>query len=423
MRINKTTLSNGVRILSKKMAHLRSVSMGVWVSVGARDETPAQSGLSHFIEHMLFKGTAQRSAYEIAKAFDVIGGHTNAFTSMESTCYHARVMDGHLDIMTEILSDIFLNSRFAPEEVEKERPVIQQEIRMSEDAPEEHVHQLSEQAFWGDHPLGRSILGTPENIQTFDSQALQGFFRRFYQPERILIAAAGNVAHSHLVEQVAPAFEPLPRGEGPPPRAVPRFHSGVAVHYRDLEQAHLCIQLPGLPVTDSRRYAFSLLNSMVGGNMSSRLFQEIRERRSMAYSVYSFASAYCDVGAFGVYAGLDPEKLPTAVAVILNELNRLKTEPPTQQELADAKEYTKGCLMLAGESSDNQMARLAQNTYYFGEYIPMDQVIRGIEAVRPEALSELARLFTPEQTFITVLGPIKAPKALEKQLKEGVYAI
>ncbi len=408
--VSKTRLPNGVRILTRKMPYVRSVSMGVWVGVGARDEALSESGLSHFIEHMIFKGTARRTAYQIAKAFDVIGGQTNAFTAMETTCYHARVMDAHLDTMVDILSDIFLNSVFDEKEVEKERPVIFQEIGMVEDNPEEYAHMLSERAYWGDHPLGRSILGTRENVITFNADMIRDFFHRFYQPDHIVISAAGNVEHDRLVDLIAPAFASVRTGDGLPKRVTPAGRSGVHAHPRDIEQAHICLETRGMSAVDPRRFAFSLINTLLGGNMSSRLFQEIREQRGLAYAVYSFASSYADAGAFGVYAAVHPQRIEETVELALVELRRMKSETVDPQELRDAKEFTKGCLLLSSESVDNQMARLAQNEIHFGEYFTVNQVIDNIEAVTPDEIQATARsLFQTEQLTLTLLGPAPDP--------------
>lgn len=403
----KTILPNGIKIVSQHMPHVRSVSMGVWVDVGARDESDAQSGLSHFIEHMIFKGTTRRSAYDIAKAFDAIGGQTNAFTSTESTCYHARVMDTHLETMVEILSDIFLNSMFDPLEVERERPVILQEIGMVEDAPEEYVHLLAGETFWGDHPLGRSILGTRDNIRSFSADTIKDFFRRFYHPERIVISVAGNVDHDRFVELVGPAFAAIRSGQPLPKRTTPRIEARSRTHVRHLEQVHLCLATPGMAITDPRRFAFSLLNTLLGGNMSSRLFQEIRERRGLAYSVYSFMMSNVDAGMFGVYAGVGPSEVQRTLALIRKEMDLMQHAPVSADELRDAKEFTKGNLWLAAESVDNQMVRLAQNEIHFGDYIPMAQVVRSIDAVTADELQALAaELFQPDQLCTTLLGPV-----------------
>jgi predicted Zn-dependent peptidase len=417
---DKTALGNGVRILTQRIPYVRSVSLGVWVNVGARDESADENGLSHFIEHMIFKGTARRSAYDIAKAFDAIGGHTNAFTGMETTCYHARVMDAHLDTAVDILSDIFLNSVFDPAEVERERPVIFQEIEMVEDSPEEFIHVLAEAAFWGDHALGRPITGSRDNVLRFDSDALKTFFRRLYQPERILIAAAGNVDHDSLVERLASAFETVRPGNGFPGRKPAQGQAGVFPTERALGQIHLCLETPGIATTDPRRYAASLLNTILGGNMSSRLFQEIREKRGLAYSVYSFMGSYDDTGTSGVYIGTNPEKGTEALELILGELGRFRDAPVGVGELRDAKEFTKGGLLLAAESVDNAMVRLAQNEIHFEEFVPLDRVIERIDAVTAEEIRQLAGdLFDPSRAVLTCLGPTEDAHAYEALLANG----
>ncbi|MGD1974742.1 MAG: pitrilysin family protein [Desulfobacterales bacterium] len=411
MTVDKTTLKNGIRIVSKTMPHARSVSMGVWVNVGARDESELESGLSHFIEHMIFKGTSKRSAFQIAKEFDAIGGHTNAFTAMENTCYHARVMDTHTETMVDILSDIFINSVFDPAEVDKERPVILQEIGMVEDSPEEYVHVLSGHNFWGDNPLGRSILGSPQNIIQFDAPMIKKFFSRLYQPERIVISAAGKLDHHHLVDLVQPAFETILPGNGIPQRITPQGCSVVDLNHRELEQMHICLSAKGLSITDPRRYTFSLLNTILGGNMSSRLFQEVREKRGLAYSVYSFISSHGDTGMFGVYVGVAPERAQETTQLVLNEIHKLRKERVDTSELKGAIEYTKGGLMLASESIDNQMVRSAQNEIHFGCEIPLQKIIDSVESVTPEDIMALANdLFHPRQMALTLLGPVNNNK-------------
>ncbi len=416
--VRKTILANGVKIVSKKMPYARSVSMGVWVSVGARDESESESGLSHFIEHMIFKGTARRSAFQIAKEFDAIGGQTNAFTSMEHTCYHARVIDSQVETMVEILSDIFLNSLFDPAEVERERPIICQEIGMVEDSPEEYVHVLSGRNLWGNHPLGRSILGSRENVIRFDASTIKSFFRRFYHPERIIISVAGNVDHQRFVELVGPAFETIAPSGSLPARTTPVVKARVRTHRRELEQEHICLSTPGLSVTDSKRFVFCLLNTILGGNMSSRLFQQIREQRGLAYSVYSFMSSHVDTGMFGIYTGVDPRYTMEAVDLMVASLRRLKAEHVSADELKDAKEFTKGNLLLAAESVDNQMVRLAQNEYHFQRFIPINQVVEQIDAVTSEHIMDLARhLFQAEQIALTLLGPAPDDGKLRNSLE------
>jgi predicted Zn-dependent peptidase len=415
--INKTVLSNGVKIITKKIPHVRSVSMGVWVNVGARDETIDQSGLSHFIEHMIFKGTARRTAYQIAKEFDAIGGHTNAFTSMEHTCYHAKVLDTHLDTMVDILSDIFLNSVFDPREVDRERPVIVQEIGMVEDSPEEYLHQLASENFWGDHPLGRSILGPRENILNFKAETIKSFFHRFYHPERILVAVAGNVDHHRIVERVGPSFESIHNGDDLQDRQMPKIKPRQQALHRSLEQAHICLATPGLSITAPQRFAFSLMNTIMGGNMSSRLFQEVREKRGLAYSVYSFMATHVDTGMFGIYAGVQPDAVMETIELLVQAIRQVKGKAVSDGELGDAKEFTKGNLCLATESVDNQMVRLAQNEFHFGAYIPVQAVIDQIEAVTVEEIQALANdLFKPELASLTLLGPMATEIDLQEAL-------
>ena len=405
--VNRTALDNGIRVLTKHMPHVRSVSMGVWVDVGARDESITENGLSHLIEHMIFKGTRRRSAYDIAKEFDAIGGHTNAFTSFETTCYHAKVMDSRLESMVDILADIFLNSVFDPEEIERERPVILQEIGMSEDSPEDYLQTLAGKAVWGDTPLGRSILGTRENVSAFTSSDVKRFFKRLYQPDRILISAAGNLDHRQIVDLVRGGFEKIKPGNGFPERTAPSIRATTGVFHRELEQEHFCINTPGISITDKRRFAFSILNTILGGNMSSRLFQDIREQRGLAYSVYSFASSFMDRGLFGVYAGVSPENTELTIELVLKQLDNLKKTPVGSTELADSKEFIKGNLLLAAESNDNQMVRLAQNEINFGRSIPVSEVLAQIEAVSAGDIQELAdRLFDNRQFSLTMLGPL-----------------
>ncbi len=414
--VNKTILSNGVRILSKKIPYVRSVSMGVWVNVGARDESTDESGLSHFIEHMIFKGTKKRTAYQIAKEFDAIGGHTNAFTSMELTCYHAKVMDTHLETMVDILSDIFLNSTFDSQEIEKELPVILQEIAMVEDNPEEHIHTLFSNNFWGDNPLGRSILGTGENIMRFDDKTTREFFHRFYHPERIVIAVSGNIDHDQLVNLIGTAFESIKSNSSSLKRVTPQIGSQqITLNHRKLEQVHICLGTKGLAITDPGRYALSLINTILGGNMSSRLFQEIRERRGLAYSVYSFLSSHVDTGMFGIYMGVSPQNAYDSIELVLKELQKIKSGSITPTELSDAKEYTKGNILLSAESTDNQMVRLSQNEIHFGRYIPLEDIVDNIEAVTREEIAQRAEsMFDSDFMTVTTLGPIDDTKVIER---------
>jgi len=412
-----TTLPNGTRIVSEFIPYVKSFSIGFWFNVGARDENSRNNGISHFIEHMIFKGTRKRSAYQIAKEFDVIGGHTNAFTAMENTCYHAKVIDSQMEIMVDILSDIFINSVFDPLEVDKERPVILQEIGMVEDSPDEYVHVLSGNNFWGDNPLGRSIMGSPENIIRFDDQMIKNFFYRLYLPDRIVIAAAGNLDHQNLVDLVGPEFEAIQPGNGFSERVTPQGRTLVDIRQRDLEQVHICLTTGGLSITDPRRYAFSLLNTILGGNMSSRLFQEVRERRGLAYSVYSFVSSHVDTGLFGVYIGVNPQRILETIEVVLGEIHKLKTSRVDAVELQRAIEYTKGNLLLASESTDNQMVRTAQNEIHFENDISLQSVIEKLESVSENDILELAEtIFNGRELVLTLLGPVDIDKRVIEEI-------
>ncbi|OEU45569.1 MAG: hypothetical protein BBJ60_00855 [Desulfobacterales bacterium S7086C20] len=414
---HKTVLGNGIRIVTKRVPHARSVSMGVWVDVGARDERPEEGGICHFIEHMIFKGTEKRTAVEIAKELDAIGGQCNAFTSKENTCYHAKVMDTCLDTMVDLLSDIFLNSVFDPQELDRERQVILQEIRMLEDTPDEHVHVLSAQAAWGNHSLGRSILGNPETVTSFDSSAIKEFFKRAYQPERIVIAAAGNIEHESFVGLTAHAFEVVRRHNDFPHRIEPAMNRAIKVHPKSLEQVHICLGIKGVHVTDPRRYSGAVLNVVLGGNMSSRLFQEIRERRGLAYAVYSYLSLYSDTGRWGVYVGVDNSKTDEVLDVIVKEMIRVKEEAIDGSELINAKQYLKGGLYLSAESTENQMVRIAQNEMNFGRYITLKEMEEKIESVTVEDIEELAGdIFRDEFAALTLLGPVDEKASYENIL-------
>jgi predicted Zn-dependent peptidase len=405
--ISKTVLSNGIKVITNKMPHFRSVSMGVWVNVGGRDESSSQSGMSHFIEHMIFKGTQKRTAFQIAKEFDAIGGQSNAFTSTENTCYHAKVMDTHMETMVDILSDIFLNSVFDEREVENERTVILQEIGMAEDSPDEYIHILSGMNFWSGNSLGRSVLGNRENVNCFDSDSIKRFFHRFYQPDRIVISVAGNVEHNHFMDIAGPAFESIRPGDPFPERRVPDEQCNINLHYKNLEQVHICLGTKGISITDPRRFAFSLMNTILGGNMSSRLFQEIREKRGLAYSVYSYVSSFVDTGMFGAYAGVSPANMKQSIQLILKELSKIKEKRVDSNELHSAKEFTKGNLMLASESNDNQMVRMAQNETHFERCIPLEEIITKIDAVTETDILHLAEnLFQDNRYALTLLGPV-----------------
>ncbi|MFP4475559.1 MAG: M16 family metallopeptidase [Desulfatibacillaceae bacterium] len=407
--VEKTTLENGIRILTKQMPFVRSASVGIWANVGSRDEQAAANGACHFIEHMIFKGTRRRSAYDIALEMDAIGGHSNAFTTMEHTCFHGKVLSKHLPRLVDILTDIFLASVFDPEEVRRERDVIYEEIRMLEDTPDEYLHLLCGAAVFGEHPLGRSILGTRETLSRMDADSLRQCFHDWYRPESIIITAGGDVDHQQFVDLISPTFAAMPSGNELPAREAPVPKAGVFVSERQLEQVHLCLATRGLAASDPRRYSYSLLNILLGGNMSSRLFQQIRENRGLAYNVYSFAPAFMDCGMLGVYAAVHQDNVRETIEVILEQMARFRDEKLTPRDLEGAKDYIKGSIFMSAESTDSQMLRLAQNEVQFGRYIPLAEVAANIDEVTADHVVDIAsHIFRQDHLALTMLGPVSS---------------
>jgi predicted Zn-dependent peptidase len=410
---SKTVLDNGVKILSESLPHARSVSLGIWIGVGSRDETRAQNGISHFIEHMIFKGTRRRTTLDIARELDAIGGLSNAFTGKENTCIHSRVLDRHFPQLVDILSDLFLYSRFDRGEMDREKQVILQEIGMVEDTPEEFIHLFFCHRCWPDHPLGMSVLGTGETVSEIDQEQMLDYFGRLYTPERIIIAAAGKIDHEELVSAFRPLFEPLEPGDASPPQPRPSLHPGLSCREKSLEQVHLCLggRAPNLASED--RLACALLNTLLGGNMSSRLFQEIREKRGLAYSVYSFLSAYMDTGVLGVYLGTDPRWINEALATVQREIGRILEGDIAESEMDRMREHLTGSILLGSESVDTRMMRLAKNEYVFGRYVSYDELIDRLNQVKIEDVIRVARdCFRPEEIATVTLGPV-APKDLD----------
>jgi predicted Zn-dependent peptidase len=356
-----TRLPNGVRVLSESLPDLPSVTVGIWVENGSRYEQDAQAGISHFLEHLFFKGTDRRTAAQIAEEIDAVGGVLNAFTGKEYTCYYAKVLRDHLPLALDLLADIFTHSRFAAEEIERERTVVIQEISQVEDTPDDYVHELFNLAFWSGHPLARPIAGSAETVSRFGREDFLRFLDVRYRPDRVLIAAGGNLTHDELLATVGETFGGL-KGiaasvDGGPPAA----RAGVWVHEKDLEQVHLCLGTPGIPQVDPDRYAAHLINVALGGGMSSRLFQEIRERRGKAYTVYSFLSSYLDAGYVGVYVGTSAEWAREVIGIVREELARLVRDGLTADELVRAKNQMKGNMLLGLETSDSRMSRISKN--------------------------------------------------------------
>lgn len=406
---NKTVLDNGVRIISEHVPHSRTVALGIWVDAGSRDEHDLNNGSGHFVEHMLFKGTSGRNPQQIARELDVVGGLSNAFTSRENTCYYATVLDSHLPRVVDLFTDMFCNSLFDEEEVIRERQVILQEINMAEDMPDDQIHDLFCGLLWGRHPLGKAVLGSREVVASMSSQKLLEHVQNYYTPERIVIAAAGNVRHDDFVELLQRAFMGLSvRGNRQLLRKRPTLQKPVRkIFSKPLEQVHAVLGTYGLSNLDEDRFALILLNIIWGGNMSSRLFQEIREKRGLAYSVYSFADSYLDSGYLGVYLGVDRETVNEAFEVIGEQLKHLCEEKVSDQELCDAKDYAKGGLFLSAENMEARMTRNARNEYCFGRFVSIDEVVRAIEAVSSEAIRDLAVKLFSRELSAAVLGPVK----------------
>ena len=408
----KTVLPNGLTVITETVPGARSVAIGIWVNVGSRDETPETSGVSHFIEHMIFKGTERRSAFDIAKTFDRLGGFSNAFTSRETTCFHARVLDLHLETVTDLLADILLNSRFDEAEVQREKQVILQEISMVEDTPDDYVHELFNGHIWGDNPLGRSILGSRQRVEGITSSFLKEFVNRSYVAPRIVVAAAGSVEHQEFVQRMAALFESLPSSEGSlalrePPQMVP----GTLFNTRDCEQVHMLMGYSGVSASDESRYAATMLNVILGGSMSSRLFQEIREKRGLAYSVYSYFTSYQDAGVMGMYAGVAPDTCYEVAALMQAEFQRIAREPVSRAELEAACDQVKGAILLASEGMDSRMSRIAKNELFLGKQVDYQEIEERFNAVTRDDIMQVAAGSLETRPALVMLGPIDDAQA------------
>jgi predicted Zn-dependent peptidase len=405
--VQASRLRNGVRVLTENIPHAISVSAGIWILRGARSEPSERNGITHFVEHLLFKGTETRTALDISREIESVGGSMNAFTGKEFTCLHARSLHEQMPLIMELLADIFLRSSLPEEEIERERQVILQEISMVDDSPEELIHELFAGAYWRGHPLGRSTLGTREIIADLDRKSLVDHARLLQDPERVLLTVSGKLDHDRVVETAEKVLDFPANGAGNPALEKPSPHRGLNLHLKDLGQAHICLGTLGYPYSHPRRYGYHVLNTLLGGGMSSRLFQEIREKRGLAYSVYSFQAAYLDAGMLGVYVGTGREAVSEVVHLLTENFSRLKEEEVTGDELRTAKEQLKGNLLLSTESTGSRMSKLAMNEIYFGKQLDMDEVIQEIESVSAadvRAISE--ELFRPEYLGLTVLGDI-----------------
>jgi predicted Zn-dependent peptidase len=418
--ITRDVLPNGLRLLTERMPHVRSVSIGVWLARGSRHEPREQSGIAHFVEHMLFKGTATRSAEDIAQTIDSIGGQMDAFTAKEYASYYIKVLDEHLPLAVDVLSDIVMRPAFSAEDIEREKKVVLEEIKMVEDTPDDLVHELFTENFWQNHPLGRPILGTKDTVESLSGDGLREYFTRTYSAPHLIVAAVGNIEHARVRDLVGRAFEGLPREAVPlseqPPRVVPT----TIIRNKELEQSHVCLGTSSYQQDHQDRYSSYVLNTVLGGSMSSRLFQNVREKRGLAYAVFSGLSAYRDTGSMTIYAGCANDAVSELIDVVIGEIRRLKDELMPESELRRAKDHLKGSLMLNLESTSSRMSHLARQEIYFDRQFGLDETLEGVERVTREDVQRVARdLFASGALAATVLGAVNGLQLPPEKLSLG----
>ena len=416
--IRRQALPNDLTIITEQMPHIRSASIGVWLETGSRDEDPEWNGISHFIEHMVFKGTKHRTAEEIARQVDSIGGNMDAFTAKECICFNVKVLDEHIPTALDILSDLVLNPVFDANDIVRERGVILEEIKMDEDNPDYLVHEIFTQNFWKDHPLGKPILGTKETVKRFERETVLEAYARRFVPGNIIVSAAGNLDHDRFVELVTRHFEHMKPMKNGFHSSAPKIAARIILRNKKaLEQVQLCLGVAAYPIAHEKRHAGYVLNTLLGGGMSSRLFQNIRERQGLVYSIYSDLNPYRDTGCLAVYAGTSLASAAKVVQSVVSEFRKLKTEAVQEEELRRAKAQLKGSLMLSLESSTARMSNLARQEMYFERYYDLDELIERIEAVTAEELASLANeFFKTEAVAVTALGNLPGLKITRDQL-------
>lgn len=404
--VETTRLDNGLTIVSEEVPYVKSATVGVWFSVGSRNEDEHNNGISHFIEHMLFKGTPTRTALRIAEEMDFVGGQLNAFTDKEYTCYYARVPSEHLPVAADILGDVVTHSLFAPDEIECEKKVVAEEIKMYEDSPDEIVHDLFMQNLFENHPLGRPILGTPETLAVLSRDAIVNYTGRFYRPDNCYVICAGNAKHDDLIRLFEGTLGRM-EGVGEKLPGIPR--PGMLkekIYERDTEQVHFCLGSRGPAQVDDRRYPLAILDATMGGGMSSRLFQEIREKRGLSYSVGSYMHPFADLGAWVMYAGTSPETREEVIQLCLAEVKKARAGGITSEELERSKNQIKGGLLLGLESMGNRMVQMGKSQIYFGRVIPVEEILRKVEAVTQSDVAEIAdEVLDPDGFCLTLIGP------------------
>ncbi|MDI6891561.1 MAG: pitrilysin family protein [Actinomycetota bacterium] len=411
MIFSKTQLESGIRVITETISHVRSVALGFWVGIGARDEPEKYGGMSHFLEHLLFKGTAKYPARKISETFEALGGELNAFSAKEYTCFHARILDEHLPVAVEVLSDMLQRPLFKEGDIVSEKEVVLEEISLHGDTPDEQIHDLFVNALWENHPLGRSALGDAETVRSFTRGDVQDFFSRGYATKNILIAAAGHLDHKEFVDLVQKHFadnggRSLTRRE-----IIPTVKSRVKVHRKQTEQAHLCYGTQGLHARHDDRFALAILDNILGGGMSSRLFQEIRENRGLVYSIYSYHSLYSEAGLMAVYAGTRPSKAEEVLRLIQKEIDDLVKNGVSPEELHRAKEHLKGHLVLSLENTNSRMARLGKSELVHREILSLDELVEKIDGVTVEDMQRVAEtLFGTDRMVLTAIGPLEEEK-------------
>jgi predicted Zn-dependent peptidase len=416
--LRRTVLPNGLIVLTERMEHLRSVAMGVWIKSGSRCEAAEINGISHFVEHMVFKGTRSRSSLNIAREMDSIGGNLDAFTGKETICFNVKSLANHVPIALDVLADLVLNPVFASTEIERERGVILEEIKIDEDNPDVLVHELFTQNFWKDHPLGKPILGTTKTVGRLDQQKLFDYHTASFRGGNMVFSAAGDLEHDAFVEGVSKKFTGLPPGEAVHEMQAPLASARIILqNKKSLEQVQLCMGVPAPKITDDNRFATLILNTVLGGGMSSRLFQTIREERGMAYAIYSDLSPYSDTGSLCVYAGTSANKALDVIDLVLEEFRNLKEVPLSDEELTRAKDQLKGNILMGLESSNSRMANLARQEMYFHQFFTADEIIARIDTVDAEQVQAMAqRLFVPDRIAVTLLGRLTGIKLNRERL-------
>jgi predicted Zn-dependent peptidase len=417
--LRRTVLPNGLIILTERMEHLRSVAMGVWIKSGSRGEPAETNGISHFVEHMVFKGTKSRSAQHIARQMDSIGGNLDAFTGKETICFNVKSLADHVPIALDVLADLVMNPTFASSDIEKERGVILEEIKIDEDNPDVLVHELFTQSFWKDHPLGKPILGTTATVARLDQPKLQDYHAGRFHGGNMVFSAAGNLDHDEFIEAVSAKFAGLEGRELVTELPAPLSSARILLRNKKaLEQVQICLGVPAPPITDENRYATLILNTVLGGGMSSRLFQTIREERGMAYSVFSDLSPYRDTGTLCVYAGTSAGKALETIDLIMTEFRKLKEETLPEEELTRAKDQIKGNILMGLESSNSRMANLARQEIYFGQFFTAEEIVARIDAVEAAQVQVMAqRLFDPTRIAVTLLGRLDGIKLNRAKLE------